>query len=92
MEVWLVCFDISDNQVRTRIGKCLLRYGERIQESVFEISVRRRQDLEQVKQQLRDIQGEETNIRFYRLCASCRSASSTLAGEPVASFPGVIIL
>lgn len=33
----LVCYDISDNRLRTRFSKFLKRYGYRIQYSVFRI-------------------------------------------------------
>ena len=39
MEVYVACFDISDDRQRTRVGKVLLRHGDRVQKSVFEIAV-----------------------------------------------------
>jgi len=92
MEVYLVCFDISDDRIRNRIGKRLLRHGERVQKSVFEISVKNTSELEEIRRALREIADEEQNIRFYRLCASCRGASGTLDGDRVAHFPAVVIL
>ena len=92
MEVYVACFDISDDGLRTRIGKVLLGYGERVQKSVFEIAVRDRRELEEIRRQLVDMVGKDDNIRFYRLCAACRGVSSTLAGDAVASFPAVVII
>ena len=92
METWLVCFDVGDDRIRSRIGKRLLRHGERVQKSVFELVVRDRSEVETIRRQLLEIVEEETNIRFYRLCAACRSNSSTLEGGEVAHFPAVIIL
>ncbi len=51
MHVYLVCFDISDDRARHKVGKLLLHYGSRVQESVFEIMVD--DDTKQL-QQLRD--------------------------------------
>lgn len=93
MEVYLICFDISDDGIRNRIGKELLKYGDRVQKSVFEISVRKIEELQHLKEVLAEIVVEEdNNIRFYRLCQNCRQASSTLRGEAVASFPAVVIV
>ncbi len=92
MEVYVVCFDISDDRIRQRVGKRLLRHGERVQKSVFEISVKDAAELEEIRGALRGIAEEEENIRFYRLCAACRGASSALDGERVGWFPAVVIL
>ncbi len=93
MEVYVVCFDISDNRTRRRIGNELLEYGNRIQESVFEVSVKNSAELETIRKALADLTSEEdNNVRFYRICASCRSASATLGGDRVAYFPAVLLL
>ncbi len=92
MAVYLVCFDISDDSIRNRVGKYLLGYGDRVQKSVFEISVRNQRELDGLQAHLIHLVGDETNIRFYRVCANCRQASATLDGEPVAHFPAVMIV
>ena len=55
MNVYLVCFDISDNKNRDRAGKELLAYGERVQKSVFEITLRHPDDLESIREALRPL-------------------------------------
>ncbi|MCG6860685.1 MAG: CRISPR-associated endonuclease Cas2 [Chromatiaceae bacterium] len=92
MEVYVACFDISDDGLRARVGKVLLRYGDRVQKSVFEIAVRDHGELETIRQELVEIVADDDNIRFYRLCGTCRSASSTLDGQKVAHFPAVLIV
>jgi CRISPR-associated protein Cas2 len=92
MEVYVACFDISDDGLRTRVGKLLLRHGDRVQKSVFEISVLDRSELEGIRRELMEIVGDDDNIRFYRLCGACRGASSTLEGGEVAGFPAVLIV
>ena len=92
MEVYVACFDISDDGQRTRVGKLLLRHGDRVQKSVFEIAVRDRAELDTIRRELMDIADEDDNIRFYRLCRACRGASSTVDGGEVASFPAVLIV
>ena len=92
MEVYVACFDISDDGLRTRVGKTLLRYGDRVQKSVFEIAVSDRGELEEIRVLLADMVGDDDDIRLYRLCAACRGASSTLVGDEVARFPAVLIV
>ncbi len=92
MEVYVVCFDISDDRIRDRLGKRLLRYGDRVQKSVFEVGVKNNTELEEMRRELRKIAQDDDNIRFYRLCANCRSASNALDSERVAHFPAVIVL
>ena len=92
MEVYVACFDITDDRLRRRVGDLLLHYGERVQRSVFEIVVRDRRDLDGLREELRALVGEDDDIRFYRLCAACRGSSATLAGDAVAAPPAVVIL
>lgn len=92
MEVYVACFDISDDTLRRRAGDLLLKYGERVQRSVFEIVVRDRRDLDILREELRALVGEDDDIRFYRLCAACRRVSATLGGDAVADLPAVVIL
>lgn len=92
MVIYITCFDISDDRLRSRAGKLLRCYGERVQKSVFEISVRNRDELEAIRLKLADMVEKGDNVRFYRLCATCRGASTTLNGEKVASFPAIVIV
>jgi len=45
MLAFLVCFDISDDRMRYRVGKELAHYGLRVQRSVFEITLRSGEEL-----------------------------------------------
>jgi CRISPR-associated protein Cas2 len=92
MEVYVACFDIVDDALRRRVGNCLLGYGQRVQRSVFEIVVRDRGDLDRLRQELRALVGDDDDIRFYRLCVSCRQSSESLDGSAVADFPAVVIV
>lgn len=40
MDTWLLCYDITDDRRRDRVASWLLRFGERVQKSVFEITVK----------------------------------------------------
>ncbi len=89
---YLVCFDISGDRERQRVGKLLLRHGQRVQESVFEIALTSPHDLEGLKKCLISILEEENELRFYRLCLDCRKAAHRIDGMPLAGFPAVVII
>ena len=91
MSLFLVCYDIEDDAIRARVARCLLEYGERVQESVFEVTLATEADLSRLRQALLETMKDEQNLRLYRLCADCRAASTTLAGEAIATSPGVVI-
>jgi len=40
VDIWLVCYDIGCDKRRNRLSSWLLRFGMRVQESVFEVSVK----------------------------------------------------
>lgn len=93
MKIYLVCFDISDDRIRLKMGQTLCAYGERVQESVFEVVLRSDADFDRLLAQLRALAGnEESNVRFYRLCERCRSESLGIDGARVAVFPAAIIV
>lgn len=92
MQVWLVCFDISDDRRRRRVSKYLQAFGLRVQRSVFEVSLRSPTQLTSLKNQLRDQLDDSDDLRFYRLCKQCRSKSINLQDGPIADFPLAIVL
>jgi len=89
---YLVCFDIADDKVRLRAGKLLLRHGQRVQESVFEIALSSLLELDRLKDKLSALLEDENELRFYRLCLDCRKASKRIDGMPLAAFPAVVII
>lgn len=92
MTVYVVCYDIEDDGIRTQVSKLLGEYGERVQRSVFEITLRSEAERGQLQARLEAVAGEERDLRFYRLCERCRAESHTLTGEKVAVFPSTIII
>ncbi len=104
MTTYLVCFDISNDRLRTQVGKALLTYGQRVQHSVFEISVRTPAQFEKLKTDLRtEIDqiisendeaslGDVTKIFFYSLCKHCRTKSKDINDDRIATFPAVVII
>jgi len=90
---YLACFDITNDRNRTRIGKALAVYGNRVQRSVFEITLRNPNELKRLKQELSQfMDDEDDDIRFYYLCQHCRKKSHSADDERIAYFPAAVIL
>ena len=92
MNMYLACFDISDDRSRERVARALLEHGVRVQYSVFEIRLKTPAVLEALKRELRRHVAEEDDVRFYHLCATCRKKSHDLDDAPVAQWPAVVIV
>lgn len=92
MHVYLVCFDISDDRARRDIGRLLLHYGSRVQESVFEIMLKDASQLQSLRQCIAKKLEHEHEVRFYRLCCGCRKQSFRLDDAPLADFPSVEVV
>ncbi len=83
MHIYLACFDISDDKNRDRAGKELLTYGDRVQKSVFEIAIRRPEDLEAIRLKLAPLLEDGDD---------CRSQSFGIRGERLAQFPPAVVV
>lgn len=92
MNLYLVCFDITDDKNRDRVGRELLAYGNRVQKSVFEILVRESDELNEIREKLLPLLEDGDDLRFYFLCADCRQKSMTVCGERLAHFPAAVII
>jgi CRISPR-associated protein Cas2 len=67
VQIWLVCYDISCDKRRLRAAKWLLRYGQRVQESVFEISTKSDTHFGHMWQGLNGLLDGEDSMRAYPL-------------------------
>ncbi len=92
MHVYLACFDISDDYNRTQVGKRLEHYGERVQRSVFEISVAGAAELDRLQSELREFIDPGDDLRFYTLCRACREKSHDIDGKRVARYPAAVVI
>ncbi|MDD5036312.1 MAG: CRISPR-associated endonuclease Cas2 [Methylococcaceae bacterium] len=92
MKIYLACFDISDDKNRDRVDKELMAYGERVQKSVFEIIIRQPQELDALCGKLAPLLEAGDDLRFYPLCAECRSHSTNIRGERLAHFPAAVVI
>lgn len=67
----VVCYDIIDDRVRNRVSDCLLDFGTRIQDSVFECLLDD-ELLDRLVEQLGKLElDEKDRIRIYQVCARC---------------------
>ncbi|MCX7096286.1 MAG: CRISPR-associated endonuclease Cas2 [Methylococcales bacterium] len=90
--LYLVCFDISDNKTRNRVGKYLGAFGNRVQESVFEVEFADANALSYVQDKLADWLADGDDLRFYCLCRNCRLKSYTAKQERIAKLPSLVII
>ncbi len=90
--LYLVCFDISDTKTRHRIGKYLGAFGNRVQESVFEVEFSDADALTYVQNKLAGWLAESDDLRFYCLCRNCRLKSHTARHERIAKLPSLVLI
>ncbi len=70
----MICYDITDDRKRLRAANTLMRYGERVQRSVYECHLSRR-EAEAVMRELEAIIDRTADrVRFYPLCERDRAA------------------
>lgn len=70
-DYYVVSYDIQDDKRRAKVSKALKNFGERIQYSVFECVLNKRQFLRLKDQLERLIDSETDSVIFYLLCHSC---------------------
>lgn len=89
---WLVAYDVADDRVRERLAKLLEGRGHRVQESVFECRLPT-EALPELVEALGATLGapEVGQVRVYRLCADCLSASVGI-GAPAHSSPACYVV
>ncbi len=71
MPRFVVCYDITSDQRRRRVAECLDAYGDRVQDSVFELVVDRVLFDKCLSELSALIDSTEDNVLACRLCASC---------------------
>ncbi|MFQ5869760.1 MAG: CRISPR-associated endonuclease Cas2 [Candidatus Zixiibacteriota bacterium] len=64
----IVTYDIQNDRRRTKIMKTLKDYGQWVQYSVFECSLKESDYLKMKARLSKLIQSEEDSVRFYFLC------------------------
>jgi CRISPR-associated protein Cas2 len=70
--LYVVSYDIPNDQRRTRVHSALTGFGIWVQYSVFECFLNRRQRILLEARLLKEISQREDTIRIYGLCAACK--------------------
>lgn len=81
---YIICFDITDDKVRSRVSKALKGAGYRVQKSVFECPDLTEKQFLKLKDRLEAlIDHGEDSIRCYQLCRAClKEVEWSGPGEP----------
>lgn len=84
MKLFLVTYDISDDAIRDRVARRLLREGRRVQESVFEIVVRNDTAFARLTQDLARlcVAPFAGQIRWYGLNRDAFACAGAIGAEP----------
>ena len=90
--LYLVCFDISDDKARTRVGKYLGAFGNRVQRSVFEVELQDQAAVDYVLKKLSDWLEEGDDLRFYPLCRQCCDNALAYADKPIAHLVSLVVI
>ena len=68
---FVVCYDVSDDRRRRKISEALDAYGDRVQDSVFELPV----DpplMDKCMREIEELMDQNCDrVAVYQLCASC---------------------
>jgi CRISPR-associated protein Cas2 len=76
---YLVAYDITDDQRRTKIAKILEDFGDRVQYSVFEMELDSSDQLDEMQTRLAKVIDTRTDsVRIYLLCQGCRTKITIL--------------
>jgi CRISPR-associated protein Cas2 len=70
-----VSYDIPDNRRRSNLAKVLLRYGKRVQKSVYELHVNDKEFPALIRQIERIIKEDKDSVRIYRLPVQAERSS-----------------
>lgn len=69
---YVICYDITDDRLRTKAAKLVQGHGKRVQKSVFECADLSEQQLLRLLDKLdRLIDHETDSVRCYRQCKGC---------------------
>jgi len=79
---YIIAYDISSDQRRTKVHKTLRGFGQWTQYSLFECYLTEKQYL-QLRQRLEQIlEASQDSVRFYALCGTCRHKVETVGDPP----------
>ncbi len=77
--MYVISYDLSNDKVRGKVAKELENYGRRIQYSVFECRISKKQMQQLYTKLLLIMQKEQDgNIRIYQICLRCEEQIQTI--------------
>ena len=89
---FIVTYDVTDDRRRTRLAKALKDFGSRVQYSVFECLMGRK-ELEKMTQRIKEIIDDaEDSVRIYMLCGECENKVVIIGQGDRTEDPDVYIL
>ena len=89
---YVISYDIPDDRRRNQLAKVLKGFGTRVQYSVFEAHLNRRQ-FDALKQAVdRLLEPSEDSVRYYALCSACADRIEVPAVGEVTSDPQTIVV
>ena len=89
---YVISYDIPDDRRRSQLAKVLKGFGTRVQYSVFEAHLSRKQ-FEELKQSVVDvIDSSEDSVRYYAICGACVGRIEVPAVGDVTSEPKTIVV
>ena len=89
---YVISYDIPDNQRRNQLAKVLKGFGTRVQYSVFEAHLNKRQYEELKRAVDRLIEPSEDSVRYYAFCRACADRIEVPAVGEVTSDPQTIVV
>lgn len=75
---YLAVYDIADPRRLRRVAKLMQSYGERVQKSVFECKLSRRDFLQMLRQAKTMLEPDADDVRFYPLFDQAREKQTIL--------------
>jgi len=91
MLIYLICYDLEDDRLRDRAAKHLLRHGQRVQESVYEVWLRTPAQFMRFQRELVQILPKSAKLRWYRLTDAGLADSGAADGNTPRKPPAALI-
>lgn len=80
-DIYIICYDISDDRRRNAVFNILKNYGFRIQNSVFECNLNKENSQKLINELQEIIDDNEDSLNIYNLCEKCESKIITIGIE-----------
>ncbi len=91
MLAYLIAYDLDDDPLRDAVAKRILRHGERVQESVFEVWFHSPRGMPALLRELRTLLPAHANVRWYRLTEAGLADSGSHSGTAPRKPPVAVI-